>query len=244
MAIVNQVIETHKKDDLSFMNNYIEWRIDDKKVPYSEALEFMETRVKDIRMGKAREIVWLLEHPSLYTAGTSALPEELLEPDRFPVYQTGRGGKYTYHGPGQRVAYVMVDLKSRKKDVRKFVWDLEEWVIKGLSRVNVLAERREGRVGIWVPQGARTNPAYKEDKIASIGVRVRHWICFHGVSINIEPQLSHFDGIVPCGVSEHGVTSLRELGNMASIPEFDTILRLTFEEVFQRETTDYLETKP
>ena len=225
------------------MNNDIQWRINDGLVPYPDALAFMEARAAKIRLGKSAEIVWLLEHPPIYTAGTSAMPEELLDPNSFPVYPTGRGGKYTYHGPGQRVAYVMLDLKDRQQDIRRFVWDLEEWIIQSLSKLNVLAERRKGRIGLWVPQGAPSNPTYREDKIAAIGVRVRQWISFHGVSINIEPELSHFDGIIPCGVSGHGVTSLRELGNLASIPEFDAILRVTFEKVFQRQTTDFIGAK-
>ncbi len=216
----------------------VEWRIDDRQVAYLDALAFMETRAAEIRDGSGPETVWLLEHPPLYTAGTSAAPEELLDPDRFPVYETGRGGRYTYHGPGQRVAYVMLDLKRRGQDIRKFVDDLEEWVIRTLFTFNVIAERREGRVGLWVTQGAPSNPASHEDKIAAIGVRVRRWVSFHGIAINVEPDLSHFDGIVPCGIAEHGVTSLWDLGNTATIPEVDTALRTQFEAVFQRTTMD------
>ena len=214
----------------------VAWRIDDRAVPYSEALAFMEKRSADICAGHAPETIWLLEHPPLYTAGTSAAPEELLEPNRFPVYKTGRGGRYTYHGPGQRVAYVMLDLKKRGQDIHKFVRDMEEWVIRTLFSFNVIAERREGRVGLWVAQGAPANPAYREDKIAAIGVRVRKWVTFHGISINVDPDLSHFEGIVPCGISEHGVTSLWNLGNAVSLPEVDTALRQSFEDVFGRQT--------
>ena len=214
----------------------VAWRIDDRAVPYSEALAFMDKRSADICVGYAPETIWLLEHPPLYTAGTSAAPEELLEPNRFPVYKTGRGGRYTYHGPGQRVAYVMLDLKKRGQDIRKFVRDMEEWVIRTLFSFNVIAERREGRVGLWVAQGAPANPEYQEDKIAAIGVRVRKWVTFHGISINIDPDLSHFEGILPCGIADHGVTSLWDLGNTASLPEVDTALRQSFEDVFGRQT--------
>jgi len=216
----------------------VEWRIDDRQVPYPDALAFMEARAAEIRDGTAPETVWLLEHPPLYTAGTSAAPAELLDPDRFPVYETGRGGRYTYHGPGQRVAYVMLDLKRRGQDIRKFVHDLEEWVVQTLHTFNVTAERRDGRVGLWVTQGAPSNPAHREDKIAAIGVRVRRWVSFHGIAVNVEPDLSHFDGIVPCGIEEHGVTSLWDLGITATIPEVDTALRTHFEAVFERQTTD------
>ena len=214
----------------------VAWRIDDRAVSYPEALEFMETRIANIFAGCAPETVWLLEHPPLYTAGTSSAPEELLEPNRFPVFKVGRGGRYTYHGPGQRIIYVMLDLKKRDQDIRKFVRDMEEWVIRTLLSFNVIAERREGRVGLWVAQGAPTNPAYRENKIAAIGVRVRKWVTFHGISINVDPDLSHFDGIVPCGISEHGVTSLWDLGTTASLPDVDAALRQSFEEVFGRRT--------
>lgn len=212
--------------------NRIEWRISDTLVDYPDAIQFMEQRAADIRAGTAPECVWLLEHPPLYTAGTSAAANELLDAARFPVYQTGRGGRYTYHGPGQRVAYVMLDLKARGGDIRKFVCDLEEWVIRALMQFNVIGERRDGRVGIWVRRGAPSNPAAREDKIAAIGVRVRRWVSFHGISLNVEPDLEHFSGIVPCGIGEHGVTSLWDLGITATIPEVDSVLKTTFDEVF------------
>jgi len=210
----------------------VEWRIDDDPVDYAEAVAAMEARVAGIIAGSAREQVWLLEHPPLYTAGTSADPAELVDPARFPVYETGRGGRYTYHGPGQRVGYVMLDLRRRGSDVRRFVSDLEDWLIATLAQFNVIGERREGRVGIWVRRGAPANPASREDKIAAIGVRVRKWVTFHGVSINVEPDLSHFEGIVPCGIDEHGVTSLVDLGITASQPEVDAAMRAAFEETF------------
>ena len=213
----------------------LEWRISDAPVPYDEAVAVMEDRAAAIRAGMAPEMVWLLEHPPLYTAGTSADPSELTDPDRFPVHHTGRGGRYTYHGPGQRVGYVMLDLKKRGEDVRAFVCDLENWIIQTLAEFNITGERRDGRVGIWVARGAPGSKLYREDKIAAIGVRVRKWVTFHGVSLNIEPDLSHFDGIVPCGINEHGVTSLVDLGVTASTPEVDVVLRQKFAEVFGRE---------
>jgi lipoyl(octanoyl) transferase len=173
--------------------------------------------------------VWLLEHPPLYTAGTSARPEDLLDPGRFPVFASGRGGQYTYHGPGQRVAYVMIDLKRRGSDVRAFVVQLEDWLIATLARFSVTGERRAGRVGIWVARGGK---AAREDKVAAIGLRIRHWISYHGVSINVAPALDHFAGIVPCGVAEHGVTSLRDLGRAATLADVDRALKETFEAVF------------
>jgi lipoyl(octanoyl) transferase len=206
--------------------NRPEWRISDALVPYEEALAAMEARVADIRAGRAPELVWLLEHPPLYTAGTSAKGVDLLKPERFPVHSAGRGGQYTYHGPGQRVAYVMLDLRARRQDVRNFVTGLEEWTIRTLARFNVTAERRAGRVGVWVARGRR------EDKIAAIGVRIRHWVSFHGISINVEPDLSHYDGIVPCGIAEHGVTSLVDLGLPVTMADLDMALAETFGEIF------------
>ncbi len=203
-----------------------EWLSSNGLVQYPDALAFMEKRVAEIRAGEAPECVWLLEHPPLYTAGTSARAEDLLD-SRFPVYDAGRGGQYTYHGPGQRVAYVMLDLKQRGADVRRFVNDLEEWIIRALARFNVEGERREGRVGIWVRrEGGR------EDKIAAIGVRLRRWVSYHGVSINLEPDLSHFSGIVPCGIREHGVTSLVDLGLPVTMEDLDQALMESFAEVF------------
>ncbi len=212
-----------------------DWRISDTQVPYEEALATMEARVADIRAGRAGELVWLLEHPPIYTAGTSARAQDLLQPLRFPVHVAGRGGQYTYHGPGQRVAYVMLDLRSRRQDVRRFVHDLEEWTIRTLGRFNLRAERRDGRVGVWVarPDLPRLpDGSGREDKIAAIGVRIRHWVSFHGISINVEPDLSHYDGIVPCGISEHGVTSLVDLGLPVSMTDLDMALAETFDEVF------------
>ena len=213
----------------------VEWRISDTLVPYPVAVAAMEQRVAEIRAGTAPELIWLLEHPPLYTAGTSARPDDLLAPDRFPVYQSGRGGQYTYHGPGQRVAYVMLDLRARGGDLRAFVRDLEEWIIRTLARFDLRGERRPGRVGIWLAQ-----PDGREDKIAAIGVRVRHWVSFHGISINVDPDLEHFAGIVPCGIesgpqSRFGVTSLRRLGIPCSIREFDGPLKDAFTEVFVRQ---------
>lgn len=204
----------------------IEWQVSAAAVPYPEAVEAMERRVAEIRAGMAPELVWLLQHPPLYTAGTSARDEELLEPGRFPVYRAGRGGRYTYHGPGQRVVYVMLDLARRGEDVRCYVHSLEEWGIRTLARFGVAGERREGRVGIWV------RPGGGEAKIAAIGVRVRRWVSYHGMAINIDPDLDHFRGIVPCGIAEHGVTSLAALGIRATTAEIDAALRETFDVAF------------
>jgi lipoyl(octanoyl) transferase len=205
----------------------IEWRISDALVPYEEAGAAMEARVAAIRAGTAPELVWLLEHPPLYSAGTSARPGDLIAPDLLPVFRTGRGGQYTYHGPGQRVGYVMLNLQKRGPDLRAYVRDLEEWLIRTLQRFNVKGERRDGRVGIWVAESGG-----KESKIAAIGVRIRHWVSFHGVSLNVDPDLSHYRGIVPCGISEHGVTSLAALGITAAMPEVDAALKAAFAEVF------------
>lgn len=212
----------------------IEWRIADAPVGYPEAVAFMEQRVAEIRAGTAPDTVWLLEHPPLYTAGTSAGPADLLDPAGLPVYPTGRGGKYTWHGPGQRVAYVMLDLKRRGQDVRAFVCGLEDWMIRALARFNVRGERRPGRVGIWVDRGRHGGPKGREDKIAAIGVRVRHWVTFHGVALNVDCDLSQFGGIVPCGISgpQFGVTSLLDLGIIVGMPEVDLVLKDTFGEAF------------
>ena len=211
------------------MENTPEWCISDSPVPYPGALETMEDRVAAMREGAAGELIWLLEHPPLYTAGTSAKEADLLEPSRFPVYRAGRGGQYTYHGPGQRIVYTMLDLRERGPDVRCFVHNLEEWVIQALASFNVKGKRREGRVGIWVDRGGG-----REDKIAAIGVRLRRWITFHGISINVEPDLSHFDGIVPCGIGETGlgVTSLVDLGLPVTMTDLDVALQESFEGVF------------
>lgn len=211
----------------------VEWRRNREPVAYEMAVAEMERRVAAILEGSAPELVWLLEHPPLYTAGTSARPQDLLEPDRFPVHRTGRGGEYTYHGPGQRVAYAMLDLSRRGRDVRVFVRSLEEWLIRTLARFDVRGERRAGRVGIWVDRSHHGGPPGREDKIAAIGVRLRRWVSFHGVSLNVAPDLSHYDGIVPCGIVEHGVTSLADLGVAASLDEVDAAMRDAFEEVFQ-----------
>jgi lipoyl(octanoyl) transferase len=205
----------------------IAWRISDARVPYPAAVAEMEARVGAIAEGRARELVWLLEHPPLYTAGTSARQEDLLAPARLPVFQTGRGGQFTYHGPGQRVGYVMMDLRRRGNDVRRFVLDLEEWLIRTLAAFNVRGERREGRIGIWVARkGGR------EDKIAALGIRVRRGVTFHGISLNVDADLAHFAGIVPCGIKEHGVTSLADLGLTATMADVDVALRKAFETVF------------
>ncbi|QDL92604.1 lipoyl(octanoyl) transferase LipB [Paroceanicella profunda] len=212
-----------------------EWRVEDRPVSYPEALAVMEARVDAIVAGTAPELVWLLEHPPLYTAGTSARPEDLTQPDRFPVFPARRGGEYTYHGPGQRVAYVMLDLNRRGRDLRRFVWLLEEWVIDTLASFGVRGERREGRVGIWVVRPERPplpDGAPAEDKIAAIGLRLRRWVSFHGISINLEPDLSHFDGIVPCGIRDRGVTSLADLGIPAAMPDLDLALQASFLRIF------------
>ncbi len=205
----------------------LEWRIDDAPVGYEDAVAAMETRVAAIREDGARELVWLLEHPPLYTAGTSARAEDLLDPSLLPVHRTGRGGQYTWHGPGQRIGYVMLDLKRRGGDVRRYVQELEEWLIRTLARFNVRGERREGRVGIWV-----AGPGGDERKIAAIGVRVRRWVTFHGVALNVDPDLSFYRGIVPCGISDHGVTSLADQGILVAMPEVDAALKGAFAEVF------------
>ena len=210
----------------------IAWRISDARVPYPVAVAEMEARAAAIADGRARELVWLLEHPPLYTAGTSAKGEDLLTPARFPVFQTGRGGQFTYHGPGQRVGYVMIDLRRRGNDVRRFVRDLEEWLIRTLAAFNVKGERREGRVGIWVARKSG-----REDKVAALGIRVRRGVTFHGISLNVDPDLEHFTGIVPCGIQEHGVTSLADLGLTATMADVDLALRDAFEAVFAP-TTD------
>jgi len=204
----------------------VEWRTSEGLVQYPEAVALMERRVAEIAEHRAGELVWLLEHPPIYTAGTSADPSDLLDA-RFPVFQTGRGGQFTYHGPGQRVAYVMLDLRRRNADVRGFVHNLEEWLIRTVGNFGINGERREGRVGIWV-----VRPDGGEDKIAAIGVRVRRWITYHGIALNVAPDLSHFSGIVPCGVRGHGVTSLAALGVDASMPEVDAVLQREFANVF------------
>ena len=209
-----------------------EWIISDGLTDYDAALAFMEDRVDAIIRGTADECIWLLEHPPLYTAGTSAKPADLIDPHRFPVHEARRGGEYTYHGPGQRVVYVMLDVGKRGRDVRRFVQDLEAWVIATLDTFNVKGEIREGRVGVWVKRPEKPlqpdgNPA--EDKIAALGIRLRKWVSFHGISINVDPDLSHFSGIVPCGISAHGVTSLVDLGLPVTMDDLDVALRRTFD---------------
>lgn len=213
----------------------VRWRISDGLVPYEQAVEEMEREVSAIAAGEADELVWLLEHPPLYTAGTSADVADLIEPDRFPVFATGRGGEYTYHGPGQRVAYVMLDLKRRRQDVRAYVAALEEVIIRTLDEMNVRGERREDRVGVWVRRPEKPllpDGGMAEDKIAALGIRLRKWVSFHGLAINVDPDLSHFTGIVPCGISTYGVTSLVDLGLPVMIGDVDVLLREAFEEVF------------
>ena len=223
------------RDDLSFgppgRAAAVEWRVSDGLVGYRDALVLMDSRAAAIAAGREPELVWLLEHPPLYTAGTSASPEQLLDA-RFPVFEAGRGGQMTYHGPGQRVAYVMLDLKRRGPDVRRFVATLEEWIIRTLAAFNVRGERREDRIGVWV-QRPDKGKGY-EDKIAAIGIRVKQWVTLHGMALNVEPELSHFSGIVPCGVREqrYGVTSLAELGIPVSMAEVDMVLRREFEALF------------
>jgi len=209
----------------------VEWRISDAPVPYPDAVAEMEARAADIATQKAPELVWLLEHPPLYTSGTSGKAGDLLDP-RFPMFETGRGGQLTYHGPGQRVAYVMLDLKRRRPDVRAYVAGLEEWIIRTLGAFNVRGERREDRVGVWVNRPDK-GPGH-EDKIAAIGVRLRRWVSFHGIAINVEPELSHFSAIIPCGIADvrYGVTSLVDLGLPVTMEDVDVALRQAFEEVF------------
>jgi lipoyl(octanoyl) transferase len=209
----------------------VEWRIEAAPVPYPEAVAVMESRSAEIADHKASELVWLLEHPPLYTSGTSGKQDDLLDP-RFPLFTTGRGGQVTYHGPGQRVAYVMLDLKRRRPDVRAYVAGLEQWIIRTLDAFNIRGERREGRVGVWVKRPDKG--AGHEDKIAAIGVRLRRWVSFHGIAINVEPELSHFGAIVPCGVIDprYGVTSLVDLGLPVTMEDVDVALRQAFAEVF------------
>lgn len=209
----------------------VEWRISDSAVPYEQAVAAMQGRAAAIAAGNEAELVWLLEHPALYTAGTSAKPEQLIEA-RFPVFESGRGGQMTYHGPGQRVAYVMLDLRRRGPDVRRFVATLEEWIIRTLDHFDVRGERREDRIGVWVHRPDK-GEGY-EDKIAAIGIRVSHWVTLHGMALNVEPNLSHFSGIVPCGVREqrYGVTSLADLAIAVSMAEVDRVLRREFEALF------------
>lgn len=212
----------------------VEWIISDRLIEYQTAVDWMERRADDIAAGRAGEAIWLLEHPPLYTAGTSASADDLIEPERFPVYATRRGGQYTYHGPGQRVAYVLLDLNKRGKDVRAFVKQLERWIIATLDQFNVRGETRDGRIGVWVERPEKPplpdgSPA--EDKIAALGIRLRKWVSFHGLSINVDPDLSHFGGIVPCGIAQHGVTSLVDLGLPVTLQDLDVALQQEFDKV-------------
>ncbi|WP_282009753.1 lipoyl(octanoyl) transferase LipB [Brevundimonas aveniformis] len=206
------------------------WAVSPERVPYPEAVAAMEARAAAIALGTAGELVWLLEHPPLYSAGVSARPEDLLSAGDIPVFETGRGGQFTYHGPGQRVAYVMLDLNQRGRDVRRFVRGLESWIVGALTTFNVDSGPRDGRVGVWVER--RHGPLAREDKIGAIGVKIRKWVSFHGISLNVEPDLSHFSGIVPCGIREHGVTSLVDLGRPVTMAEADAALRASFVSVF------------
>ena len=213
----------------------LQWEISEGEVDYDTALEKMDNHVQKMISGETDEKIWLLEHPSLYTAGTSANKKDLVEPDRFPVIKTKRGGQYTYHGPGQRVVYVMLDLNKRGKDIKKFIEKLEAWIILSLAEFNIVGQRRSGRVGIWIERLDKPKNAdglLGEEKIAAIGVRVRKWITFHGLSVNVDPDLSHFQGIVPCGIKEHGVTSLVDLGLPVSMQDLDVALTKSFSKVF------------
>ncbi len=206
--------------ELKFSNHYVD---------YEEAVDFMENRVASIHAGDGKECLWFLEHPPLYTAGTSAKASDLLRPDQFPVYKSGRGGQFTYHGPGQRVVYLMLDLNQRGRDIRCFICQIEQWIIATLADFNIDARIRDGRVGVWV---ANSSPPYQEHKIAAIGIRLKRWISYHGMSINLEPDLSHFAGIIPCGITAHGVTSIAELGHIVSLAELDQALIRNFKDIF------------
>jgi lipoyl(octanoyl) transferase len=213
----------------------VQWIRSDELVPYDQAVAWMEDRAAAIARGEADEAIWLLEHPPLYTAGTSAKPADLTDPDRFPVYDSKRGGQYTYHGPGQRVAYVLLDVAARGHDVRAFVQQMEDWVIATLAEFNLTGEKREGRVGVWVARPdkpALPDGTPREDKIAALGVRLTKWVSYHGLSINVEPELDHFDGIVPCGITGHGVTSLVDLGLPVTLDDVDVALEKTFGQIF------------
>ena len=210
----------------------LQWQIETAPVAYDRAIAFMEAKTRTIRERGVPEMVWLLEHPPVYTAGTSAVQSDLLNP-KFPVYHTGRGGQFTYHGPGQRIAYVMLDLQKRNPDIKRFVFDLEDWLIRTLFKFNILGERREGRVGIWVNMEQYGCPKGTEAKIAAIGVRVKKWVTFHGISLNVNPELEHYDGIIPCGIKEHGVTSIHDLGLNITMEEVDKALQETWYEVFR-----------
>ena len=211
--------------------NEVEWIISSGLVEYPDALKAMDERVDLIQKGNAKELVWLLEHPPLYSAGTSAKPEDLLKPNRFPVFKTGRGGQYTYHGPGQRVAYIMLDLNRRRRDIRAFVSSLETWIINTLAKFNIRGERRSDRIGIWVRR-TDLNNSEREDKIGAIGIRIRRWVTLHGISINVSPDLEHFGGIIPCGIGGYGVTSFEDIGQPLEVYDLDVELRTEFDQLF------------
>ena len=211
--------------------NEVEWIISSGLVEYPDALRVMDERVDLIQKGNAKELVWLLEHPPLYSAGTSAKPEDLLAPNRFPVFKTGRGGQYTYHGPGQRVAYIMLDLNRRRRDIRAFVSNLETWIINTLAKFNIRGERRSDRIGIWVRR-TDLNNSEREDKIGAIGIRIKRWVTLHGISINVSPDLEHFGGIIPCGIGGYGVTSFEDVGQPLEVYDLDVELRTEFDELF------------
>ena len=211
--------------------NEVEWIISPGLVEYSDALKAMDERVDLIRKGNAKELVWLLEHPPLYSAGTSAKPEDLLTPNRFPVFKTGRGGQYTYHGPGQRVAYIMLDLNRRRRDIRAFVSSLETWIVNTLAKFNIRGERRPDRIGIWVRR-TDLNNSEREDKIGAIGIRIKRWVTLHGISINVSPDLEHFGGIIPCGIGGYGVTSFEDIGQPLEVYDLDVELRTEFDQLF------------
>ena len=211
--------------------NEVEWIISSGLIEYPDALKAMDERVDLIQKGNAKELVWLLEHPPLYSAGTSAKPEDLLTPNRFPVFKTGRGGQYTYHGPGQRVAYIMLDLNRRRRDIRAFVSSLETWIINTLAKFNIRGERRSDRIGVWVRRTDLNNPE-REDKIGAIGIRIKRWITLHGISINVSPDLEHFGGIIPCGIGGYGVTSFEDIGQPLEFYDLDVELRTEFDRLF------------
>lgn len=211
--------------------NEVEWIISSGLIEYPDALKAMDERVDLIQKGNAKELVWLLEHPPLYSAGTSAKPEDLLTPNRFPVFKTGRGGQYTYHGPGQRVAYIMLDLNRRRRDIRAFVSSLETWIINTLAKFNIRGERRSDRIGIWVRRTDLNNPE-REDKIGAIGIRIKRWVTLHGISINVSPDLEHFGGIIPCGIGGYGVTSFEDIGQPLEFYDLDVELRTEFDQLF------------
>ena len=209
----------------------VEWIISSGLVEYPDALKAMDERVDSIQKGSAKELVWLLEHPPLYSAGTSAKPKDLLTPNRFPVFKTGRGGQYTYHGPGQRVAYIMLDLNRRRRDIRAFVSSLETWIINTLAKFNIRGERRSDRIGIWVRRTDLNNSG-REDKIGAIGIRIKRWVTLHGISINVSPDLEHFGGIIPCGIDGYGVTSFEDIGQPLEVYDLDVELRTEFDQLF------------